>query len=251
MTEPKKQLPPGVTIVALPHISKHGFDAATVSSLIYGLIYAGLQKCMFNFYGDYPVSHARNAAASDAIEKGADWVFFVDSDMDFPTNTLERLKALDADIACTDMWSRNWPSFRTVLQYDKKVRWPNKKQLVPVDGGEKVTGVRDVDCCGMACTLVRTSLFRKFAKAKLMPFVLGQHGEDAAFCMVAKQKFKAKIRCDFDLVSGHWGRARMVGQDFTRDARNQFGLIADPEMMRRMGARNVDANVAKTDVAEA
>lgn len=240
MNEVPKQLPPGVTLIALPHVSKHGFDAATVSSLIYGLIYGGLTKCLFNFYGDYPVSHARNAAALDAMTKGAEWVFFVDSDMDFPTNTLARLKALDADIACTDMWSRNWPSFRTVLEYDKAKRWPKKKELVPVAGGGEVKGVRDVDCCGMACTLIRTSLFRKFAKAKIMPFILQAHGEDAAFCIVAKQKFKAKIRCDFDVVAGHWGRARMSGQDFTRDARNQYGVIADPEMLKRMGARNID-----------
>jgi hypothetical protein len=243
-----KQLPPGVTLLALPFVSKQGFDPATVSSLIFALIYNGLGKCLFNFYGDYPVSHARNAAASDAILKGAEWLFFVDSDMDFPVNTLERLKALDADIACTDMWSRNWPSFRTVLEYDKTKRWPKKKELVPVAGGQKIKGARDVDCTGMACTLVKVSLLRKFAKAKLMPFIMTEHGEDAGFCMVAKQKFKAKIRCDFDVVSGHWGRNRMVGQDFTRDARNQYGAVADPEMLKRMGARNIDEVLAERKV---
>jgi len=248
LNEVPKKLPPGVTLVALPFVSKQGFDGATVSSLIYSLIYGGMSKCLFHFYGDYPVSHARNAAALDAIKRGAEWVFFVDSDMDFPTNTLDRLKKLDADIACADMWSRNWPSFRTVLKYDKAVRWPKKRQLVPVDNGGKISGPMDVDCCGMACTLIKTSLLRKFAKKKLMPFVMGEHGEDAAFCMVAKQKFRAKIRCDFDVVSGHWGRSRMVGQDFTRDTRNQFGAVADPEFMKRMGARNVDEVQAERKV---
>ena len=244
MTEKPKKLPPGVTLVALPFVSKQGFDGATVSSLIYSLIYGGMTKCLFCFYGDYAISHARNAAAQDALTRGAEWVFFVDSDMDFPTNTLERLKALDADIACADMWSRNWPSFRTVLKYDKKVRWPKKKQLVPVASGEKVSGTMDVDCCGMACTLIKTSLFLKFEKSKLMPFQMAAHGEDAGFCIVSKQKFKAKIRCDFDVVSGHWGRARMKGQDFTRDARNQMGMIADPEFIKRMAAKHVDEAVA-------
>lgn len=240
MTEKVKQLPPGVTLLALPFVSKQGFDGATVSSLIFGLIYNGLGKCLFNFYGDYPVSHARNAAASDAINKGAEWLFFVDSDMDFPVNTLARLKALDADIACTDMWSRNWPSFRTVLEYDKPKQFAKKRELVPVAGGDKINGPRDVDCCGMACTLIKVSLLRKFAKNKLMPFIMTEHGEDAGFCMVAKQKYKATIRCDFDVLAGHWGRSRNSGQEFTRDARNQYGAVADPVMMKRMGARNLD-----------
>lgn len=237
-----------MTLVALPFVSKGGFDGATVSSLIYSLIYGGMQKCLFCFYGDYPVSHARNAAAQDAMARGADWVFFIDSDMDFPTNTLSRLKALDADIACADMWSRNWPSFRTVLEYNPAVRWPKKREFVPVENGGPVTGARDVDCCGMACTLIKTNLFRKFAKAKIMPYVMAAHGEDSAFCIVAKKRFKAKIRCDFDVKAGHWGRARMLGQDFTRDARNQMGIIADPEMIKRMGARNVDEVIAERKV---
>lgn len=241
MSEAPKKLPPGATLVALPYVSKSGFDGATVSSLIYSLIYNGMPRCLFCFYGDYTISHARNAAASDALARGAEWLLFIDSDMDFPTNTLEFLKALDADIACPDMWSRNWPSFRTVLEYDKKVRWPKKKQLIPVGGGEKVEGKRDVDCCGMACTLIKVSLLRKFEKSGVMPFQMSEHGEDAAFCIVAKQKYKAKIRCDFGIVAGHWGRARMSGQDFTRDARNQVGQVADPDFMKRMGARNVDA----------
>jgi hypothetical protein len=207
-------------------------------SIVYGLIYGGLSKCILSFHGDNNIAMARNGFAKQALDMGAEWLFFVDSDMDFPTNTLERLKAMDADIACVDMWSRNWPSFRTVLEYGPKRG--KLKELVPVAMGEKVIGVRDVDCCGMACTLIKTSLLEKFAKKKIMPFVMGVHGEDASFCMVAKQKFKATIRCDFDIVAGHWGRARMAGQDFTRDAMNQTGTVADPEMMRRMGIKNLE-----------
>ena len=238
MSEEPKILPPGATLLALPYVSKSGFDGATVSSIIYALINNGLPRVMFAFYQDSSAPHARNAAAAEAIRREAEWLFFVDSDADFPTNTLERLKALDADIACTDMWSRNWPSFRTVLEYGKPGR-DGEKRFKPYKGGKKVRGAKDVDCCGMHCTLIKTSLLRKFAKDELMPFPMTNHGEDAAFCIVAKQKYGATIRCDFDIVSGHWGRARMVGQDFTRDARNQIGALIDPEFMRRMGARHV------------
>jgi hypothetical protein len=227
-------LPPGATLVALPHVSKLGFQGATVSSLIFALINGGMSRCLFAFYGDYSTVMARNAAAQEALAKGAEWLWFIDSDMDFPIQTLQRLKDCDADIACTDMWSRNVPSFRTVLKYGPKDS-KGKLQLFPHEG----KGVEDVDCCGMACTLIRVSLIKEFAKKKLLPFQMAIHGEDAAFCMVAKQKFKASIKCDFGITAGHWGTSRMAGQDWTRDAKMGFGAIPDPDFMVRMGAKNV------------
>jgi len=225
-------VPPGSTMVALPYVSKQGFTGATTSSLIYGLIGGGFKGCGFHFMGDYSVVHARNAAAQAAIQLGYEWLLIIDSDMDFPVQMLDRLKACDADIACADMWSRNIPSFRTVLRYDPK----NKRQLIPYDG----KGIEDVDCCGMACTLIKVSLIKKFAKKQTIPFVMGIHGEDASFCILAKQKFKAIIKCDFDVKAGHWGVCRVAGQDWSRDARNGFGAVADPEYMKRMGARGLD-----------
>lgn len=234
----KSLVPPGATMVVLPHTSKGGFAPATVSSLVYGIIYNGLPQCGFHFLGDYAITQARNAAAAESIRMGYEWLFFVDSDMDFPVGTLERLKKCDADIACTDMWSRNWPSFRTVLKYGKKEK--GKLVLYPVDDETAKKGqVERIDCCGMACTLIRVDLFRKFAKKKILPFSTGIHGEDASFCMLATQKFKATIKCDMGIVSGHWGVSRNVGQEFTRDARNQPGAVADPEFLKRMGARNI------------
>ncbi len=237
-----KKLPPGITLVCMPY-THQTVHAQTMMSLVYGLVYGGLNKCVFSFHGENMTSRARNAFALQAMNMGAEWLFFVDSDADWPVDTLERLKALDADIACTDMWARNWPSFRTVLEYGPKRG--KLKELVPVGMNGKVTGQRDVDCCGMHCTLIRVSLLEKFAKKKLMPFVTGQHGEDAAFCIVAKQKFKASIRCDFDIVAGHWGNARMAGQEFTRDARNMTGEIAEPEVIRRMGVLGLPDRIAK------
>lgn len=234
--EPPDKLPPGATVVWLQYVSKTGFSGPTVSSLIYGLIGRDFQTCLFRFMGDNSVVGGRNAAAIEAVTRGAEYLFFVDSDMDFPVGTLTRLKACDADIACADMWSRSVPSFRTVLRYgapDGK-----KKQLVPYEG----MGVQDIDCCGMACTLIRVSLLEKFAKKKLLPFFMGVHGEDAAFCMVAKQKFKASMKCDFDITAGHWGQSRMAGQEWTRDANNAFGgikALADANFLKRMGVRNI------------
>lgn len=227
-------MPPGVTLVALPYVSKSGFFGATVQSLVTGILNGGFKMCKFLFLGDHTHTHARNMACKDAIEIGADWVLFIDSDMDFPPDTLSRLKAANADIACTDMWSRGWPSFRTVMRLSEP-KEDGLKQAVPVPGSP--TGVEAVDVCGMACTLIKTSLLRRMTeKWPDQPiFWSGQHGEDATFCFKAKE-IGATMKCDFGVVAGHWGTARMAGQDFTRDPKNQPMKI-DPssaEMLKRM-----------------
>lgn len=238
MTEPK--MPPGSTLVALPYVSKTGFTGATVQSLIIGMTQKGFKNCKFLFIGDANTHQARNIACEDALREGADYLLFVDSDMDFPSNTLERLKALDADVACVDMWSRGWPSFRTVQISHPNGDGTHQTRAVPIEQSHPVPGepgvVLDIDVCGMACTLIKTSLLVKMKERfEDQPwFWAAKHGEDATFCFNAKE-VGATLRCDFGLVAGHWGVTRMAGQDYTRDARNQPMSIADPEFIARMG----------------
>ena len=222
---------PGLTLVALPFVSKQGFTGATTMSLILGIIAGGFRYSKFLFLGDHSLAQARNRACEDSLKENMEYVFFIDSDMDFPVNTLARLKLVNADVACTDMWSRNLPSFRTVMRLSE----PDEKGMrrsVPYAGA----GIEDIDICGMACTLVRTSLLRRM---KPPWFVVAGHGEDASFCFVAKEKYGATIKCDFGITAGHWGVACMRGQDWTRDASNQAMRVDDPEMMERMGVTNL------------
>jgi len=228
---------PGVTLVALPYVSKLGFTGATMQSVVLGILGGGFKLCRFLFLGDHSQIAARNAACEDAIKHECEWLFFIDSDADFPVETLNRLKAVDADIACTDMWARNIPSFRTVMRLSE----PDEnggRMCVPVPGTP--TGVEDIDVCGMHCTLIKVSLLKKMQEAnpEYPWFSGGTHGEDAAFCFRALE-LGASIKCDFGLMAGHWGVARMAGQDWSRDAANQPMKVANIEMMKRMGAKNL------------
>lgn len=239
MTNPK--MPPGSTIVALPYVSKVGFTGATVQSIITGMTARGFPNCKFLFIGDACTHDARNIACRDALEEGADYLFFIDSDMDFPTVTLQRLKEVDADIACTDMWSRGWPSFRTVQVSKPDGKGGLATHAVPIEeshpfGPEMPGVVLPIDVCGMACTLIKTSLLRRMQEhfTDQPWFWAARHGEDATFCFNAKE-IGATIKCDFGICAGHWGVTRMAGQDYTRDARNQPMSIANPEFIKRMG----------------
>lgn len=224
---------PGLTAVALLFVSKQGFSAGTVQSIIFAMMNKALSPARFVFLGDHTHVSGRNAACRDALAVGAEYLLFIDSDMDFPVDTLARLKACDADIACLDQWSRNIPSFRTVLRMgepdDKGGRY-----ALPVPDDAK--GVQEVDVVGMGCTLIKTSLLRRMEDPW---FVMIRHGEDASFCFVAKEKYGATIKCDFDACSGHWGQVRLTGQEWSRDAANQNMSVDDPDLMRRMGAKNV------------
>lgn len=230
----------GRTLVALPYVSKIGFNAAFTQSLVAAITQRGMSPAKIMWLGDHSISDARNAACESAIDEDAEYLFFIDSDMDFPVETLQRLKDCKADVACTDMWSRGWPSFRTVMRSDKEPNDEGLLQSIPVKDedlpppGER--GVEDVDICGMACTLIRVDFLKKFKERyKDQPwFWVARHGEDATFCFNSKA-MGATIRCDFGVVAGHWGICRNCGQDYTRDPKNQPMAVSNEPMMRRMG----------------
>ena len=231
----QEQVPPGVTLVALPFVSKQGFTAATFQSVVLAILAGGMRMTKFLFLGDHSQVMARNGSCQDTIDIGAEWVWFIDSDADFPVETLEKLKACNSDIACTDMWSRNIPSFRTVMRMGI-----HNGELASLPVQDFPTGVEDVDVCGMHCTLIRASLLRRMKEAypNRPWFWTSEHGEDATFCFAAKE-LGASIKCDFSVMSGHWGVARMAGQDWSRDANNQAMSVVNVEMMKRMGVKNL------------
>ena len=210
---------PGLTLVALPYVSKDGFAGPCVESLLKCFASGAMGRVSFFFAKDQTQVRARNDACEKALEAGAEWLWFIDSDQDFPVNALERLKAVGADVACADMWSRAWPSFRIVM-----VKGPTdengKERYVPVaDEVASRQGIEDVSFSGMGCTLIRTSIILKIRDAYPdQPwFWTAHHGEDATFCFKVLD-IGGTVKCDFGLKSGHWGSCRMMGQDYTRGA---------------------------------
>lgn len=209
---------PGLTLVALPYVSKDGFTGPTVRSIINAFASGSLGRVSFTMIGDKTQIYARNEACKQAIALGAEYLFFVDSDQDFPVDALERLKRVDSDVACADMWSRGWPSFRIVFHPDDV---DGKYRPMP---DEEAEGVKDVGFCGMGCTLIRVSILKRMLeKYPDQPWFWAAHnGEDATFCFKVRD-IGGTVKCDFSLKSGHWSTCRMMGQPFTRDPEALFG----------------------------
>lgn len=207
----------GVTLLALPYVSKGGFLGACVKSLMMCFASGKMGRISFLFIPDRSQVNARNYACEKAIEIGAEWLWFVDSDQDFPVDVLERLKLVDADVACPDMWSRSWPSYRIVLN-PGPTDGAGKVRYLPVPDEIADRGqIEDVGYCGMGCTLIKVSAIVKMRE--LHPnrpwFWAAEHGEDATFCFQVSE-MGGTIKCDFGVQSGHWGVCRNSGQDFTR-----------------------------------
>ena len=202
-----------LTLVALPYVSKDGFSGPTVRSLLEAVASGKFGRFSVMFVGDKTQVMARNDACRKAIEISADYIFFVDSDQDFPADTLSRLKAVDADVACADMWARTVPSYRLVFEPEK-----TGERFEPVKD-DVTDGIRDIGYCGMGCTLIRTSIVRRMEKKfPDQPWFWAAHnGEDATFCFKVRD-MGGTVQCDFGIKSGHWnGSIRMMGQPFTRE----------------------------------
>ena len=148
---------------------------------------------------------ARQEIAKIAIEKEFDYVFWLDSDMVFPADTLERMMATlenhQLDIL-TGLYFRRVPPYSPVL-FDKleldgqMCNWSEFTEIP--------NELFEVGGCGFGCVLMKTDVF--FDLALRFPHFfapVGGNGEDVAFCCRAREK-GYKIYCDPSIICGHVG----------------------------------------------
>ena len=156
------------------------------------------------------VYDARNGLASQAIDRGFDRVLWLDSDMMFSPDLLQRLsKDIDAgmDMVCALYTTRRTPikpaifSEISVQLNDDGTAKPIAKTYhdYPKDS------VFEVEACGFGGVMLKTSLLKEVKDKYGLPFspILG-FGEDISFCMRVKELGK-KVYCDSRVKMGHIG----------------------------------------------
>lgn len=162
---------------------------------------------------------SRNNLAQKAIMMEADYVLWLDSDMVFPPDLLERmmdrLKKDDIDIL-TGLYFRRVRPFTPVL-FDKLemvgnvCNWTEFKTLP--DKPFEVGG------CGFGCVLMDAGVFLDVqGRFGNMFAPIGNVGEDLAFCWRARE-CGYKIICDPDIKCGHVGHI-VVNEEFYRSFHN-------------------------------
>lgn len=168
-------------------------------------------ECVVAFQISSLIYHARDNLAKKAIELECDYVLWLDSDMVFSPDTLEKLIAdSDKGDIITGLYFRRVSPFSPVL-FDK---FEITKQAAEWTDFRKIPkGLFQVGACGFGCVLTPTSVFldvmNKFGH---MFAPIGEVGEDLSFCWRARQ-CGYTILCDPDIALGHVGH-HVINREF-------------------------------------
>lgn len=141
------------------------------------------------------IADQRVDLAAMALEQGADWILWLDTDMRFPKDALDRLLAHNEAIVGCNYSTRMLPPEPTATNY-KNGEW-EKVYTRP-----ESTGLEPVSFLGMGCILTRADVFKKIEhpcfhlgfSTKNNKFI----GEDVYFCMKAGDA-GFKVMLDHDL----------------------------------------------------
>lgn len=150
------------------------------------------------------VYDSRDFIAQFAVEKGYDYVLYVDSDMVFDADCLNKLLEHDADIVSGLYITRRGEDKNVAYtRVFTRRRFPKRDAKLIHDN--KSTGYSEIAACGFGFCLIKTDVIKymsKRYKSLFEPF--GCVGEDIAFCIRAK-KCGYKIFIDRDVKLGHVG----------------------------------------------
>lgn len=167
------------------------------------------------------VYFSRNNLAKAAIKAEADWVLWLDSDMTFPPDLLQRMLRICEENGLdflSGLYFRRNPPYSTVL-YDR---------LEATEKGASFTTFEsvpddlfEIGGCGFGGVLMKTDvLMDVMGKFKRMFDPLDGLGEDLSFCWRARQ-CGYKLYCDASLEMGHVGYAEITREYFEAWRKNE------------------------------
>lgn len=185
----------------------HGNINPQVVACLIGLTsaikYPGKVHLQSNCY----VHDARNKIVSEALRIGATHLMFIDADIVFPADGVNRLVEQDKDIIGGLYYRRQPPHLPTICQRD------GEKLIIPKDFPKDEV----FEVFGMATgfLLVKTSVFKKLEPPY---FYFGNFhgrpmGEDIYFCRKARDK-GFKIWCDPRIPLSHIGEYAFDYRDY-------------------------------------
>jgi GT2 family glycosyltransferase len=140
------------------------------------------------------IANQRQELVGEALQSGASHILFLDTDMRFPKDTIDRLLAHDKPIVAANYATRRMPvktvAFKTAGSWDCVYTTEDK------------TGLEKVAAVGMGVMLIKREVFETL---ELPWFIIGYSpktfefsGEDIFFCRQA-QKAGYDIMIDHDL----------------------------------------------------
>lgn len=164
------------------------------------------------------VYDSRNNLSKMAVEGGYDRVLWLDSDMVFPADTMEKLSArLDEgkDIVSGIYFTRKNP-VKPVI-YDNCGYFQSGEKMLPTAHAYMDyprDSIFEVEGFGFGCVMCTTDLLKRVIKAYGMPFspVIG-FGEDLSFCGRIIDMGE-KLWCDSSVKCGHIAQSLVTESSF-------------------------------------
>lgn len=198
------------------------------------------------------ICRARSMIVSDAINIGADYLFWIDDDAIVTEDFLPRMLAHDKDVVIAPYPMRRPPYQCGVLKsktgdFEDQSSYYNldwdddlKKGLVEVDGGGTHAMLTKVSVYGPPSPqeMNLEEYKAKFPGKVPYPwFVLAPFGgtEDMYFCLMAR-RCGVKIYCDTDLEAGHMGWPELLTVGNYRAWKRKYGLQDLPTVLSKLPA---------------
>ena len=179
----------------------------------------------------------REKLVDEALEWGADYVLWVDSDMRFPANTIEIMLSRNVPILGVNATTRREPVMPTAMNL-KLDRSDNEvKQVWTKIESRGKKGIEQVTAVGFGVTLIKTDVFKKLPKP-WHDVIWTDHGnvigEDVSFCVKClEQDIPVFVDHELSMHIGHIG-TKTFGWD---DVKNGPSNLQRPQDKHRKLSR--------------
>jgi GT2 family glycosyltransferase len=158
----------------------------------------------------------REKLAKSALDEGCDYILWIDADMRFPKETIERLLAHDKPICGVNATTRTMPSKPTAknLKIDMEAQ---TNTWTPVVSKGK-TGLEKVTAIGCGVMLVKREVFDNTPQPWFWFYQIPGNkvlGEDVHFCVAAQDAgYETWVDHDLSNLIGHVGQYTYSWNDY-------------------------------------
>jgi glycosyltransferase involved in cell wall biosynthesis len=197
----KKDIMKKKILIAIP--TAKNIEAATFKS-IYDLIIPDGFEASFQYFYGYNVDQVRNLIADWVVKGTYEYLFAVDYDIAFPSDTLVRLLNHDKDIV-SGLYRQRIPDRQILEIFEKNDR--GGFTHIPYENLRNA-GLIEVGACGFGCVLIKKKVMVDIGYPQFQYRSALNHNdtfsEDLDFCRKATLK-GFKIYADTDLLCEHIG----------------------------------------------
>ena len=167
------------------------------------------------FSGTSRIDKSRDSIVQNAIQRGMDYIFFLDSDMCPSPFCLTNLMKYNLDVVGAIC-------FRKIAPYTPCIAKDVDGKMKAILDYEK--GLIEVDYIGAGCLLIKTKIFEKIQPPW---FRFTEMSEDYTFCKLARDN-GFKIYCDTNEICPHLIQGQISENQYTQFQKTQeYGKILE------------------------